>query len=838
MLDPVVSVISRGVVRHRILWSGGIVLVLGIALVLAAQLSLSHRAEDLLPRRGGSPDSVQLAVRQLAGGVGRVVIFLESPEPLAVTHASPLLDTLATRLGAIPGVRRVEHRLPPELRRYLEQFGHERMVLYLHPVRLEALGDRLSRAGIEEALLAENRRGDGSDLAAPWGLTRSDPLGVLAPAIRLLERASGQARIRLVGGYFALPGSRTFFLTVELASGLDEVDRTKSVVRRIEEVLGQAAAAAAFDSLPVGTRLFAVGRPVSYVNAYATARADMHRVATASGIVVLILLALFFRNPVAPVILLAPVAFGLVLTGAVAFLVFGSVSLIAGIFVALLIGLGVDFGLHIATHYWVSGNPTAVREAALASAMRRPGWGILFGALTSAAAFFSLVVVSYPVMTQLAWLTAIGLLAILLASLTVLPWAISFTASTHRRESVWPRWGTMVYHLGLRRPRVGLVVWLVLVAGSLWAARSISFEPHPWKIALRGNPKTAEMERVRAQLGSSFTPLLMVSRGTTREEALAIDREAIGVLDDIGALAGVASVESLSRWLPEHQQQQTNIRFVQAHADVFSPERFRRDFTEVVSQMDDLDPYLTDEYLPLLVQFLNPAPAEFTIDDLSVTALGPIVDRHLVRMGDDYLAVAYVYLTRFPWAEGAIDRFLETTERHGGDPLDRVTFVGSALRSATHQEILRRDSLVATAVAFALVSIILLLQFRRLKPAVLCLLPLACGVSVALGFMGLWGIELNVLTLSVAPVLVGIGVDDGIHMMQRFQRGEASLTVLQETGSAMTMTTLTTVAAYLCFGFASFAGVGEVGLVGAVGLTTCLLASLHLLPIVARAVGR
>jgi predicted RND superfamily exporter protein len=99
------------------------------------------------------------------------------------------------------------------------------------------------------------------------------------------------------------------------------------------------------------------------------------------------------------------------------------------------------------------------------------------------------------------------------------------------------------------------------------------------------------------------------------------------------------------------------------------------------------------------------------------------------------------------------------------------------------------------------------------------------------------GIKLNILSITIAPVLVGIGVDDGIHMVERLGAGQELRTVLREAGSSMTITTLTTVAALACLAFATFDGIREMGLVGGVGLLVCLLASLHLIPLGWRYVG-
>jgi predicted exporter len=75
-------------------------------------------------------------------------------------------------------------------------------------------------------------------------------------------------------------------------------------------------------------------------------------------------------------------------------------------------------------------------------------------------------------------------------------------------------------------------------------------------------------------------------------------------------------------------------------------------------------------------------------------------------------------------------------------------------------------------------------------------------------------------------------------MVGRLHGGEEPEKVLREAGSSMTMTTLTTVAAFACLGLATFDGIREVGLVGSVGLVVCLLASLHLVPLVYRVAQR
>ena len=817
--------LAESLIRYRGWWVAGTLALLVLALGLASRLTLRHEAADFQP--GGRARDSALSV---SGGADRIVILLESEQAIPIATAGPVIDSIAARVRQIPGILRVDHRVDETVQRFLETEAPRHLLLFFPPAVLEDVAFRISREGIERALLRSGDSAGRSDLADAMGAGRTDPLGLLAPASRIFRPAGGDTHIRVVDGYFAVPDRKIFFLTVEPARSLAGIDSARVLVGRIERALNEVRQDPALTDVLQGIRIFAVGRPVAYVQGFDVAVADARRVSVASGVTVLLLLLLFLRRPLAPLLIIGTVLYGLVLTGAAAFLLFGSVSLVGWLFIAVLVGLGDEFALYIVSHYWVSGNTTGSRADALASALRRPGPGILLGGLTSAGAFFSLVAMSYPVMVQLGWITALGLVILLGCSFTVLPLALSFTRPHHVAESAWFRF-TGLAHASFEWPRWSVVPWLVLIAVSAWFALRVPFEPHPWKVVVRGHPATAELDRVQRRLGASFTPILMVSSGRTEAEALTRDREATAAMDRIRHRAGVAATVSLSHWLPSPEQQQANITFVRQRPELFSPARFSRDFLVVAERMARRDSALMTRYLPQVARFIHPNPEPLSLDRLRSMGLGALVDRHLVRQGDEYLAVTQVYLRRLPWAAGALDQFSAAVRDLGGTALSEVRFAGDAVRGATHTATLKRDIGRATAIALGLVGIILVARFRRLSLIALCLVPLVCGISAALGLMGLLGIELNILTLAIAPLLIGLGVDDGIHMVDRLARGESPAQVIRETGPAMTITTFTTITGFACLGLATFRGVRELGLVAAFGLVVCLGASLHLVPL-------
>lgn len=829
-----IDALARELVRHRGRWTGVALLVLGVSVAAGSRLSLRHEASDFVPAGLPAVDPVT------AGGAAadRVVVLLEADQVIPVTQAGPVLDQLASRLAAINGVRRVEYRVPRALRNFLEDYAPRHLLLYFEPAELDTLGSRLTRAHMERALLGAEGGVPRSVLANAMGATRTDPLDVIGPAAHLLRRLSGNTRVRLVDGYFALPDQRAFFLTVEPAQRLAGIDSARAVVDAIRAAVASVQRDPALAGALAGKRLSVLGRPVAYVEGFDVALGDIRRVGLASAIAVFLLLLLTLRRPLAPVFIVGTVLFGLAVTAAIAWVVFGSISLIGWVFIASLIGFGDEFALYITTHYWISTAPEASRAEALASALRRPGPGLLLGGLTSAAAFFSLVAVSYPVMVQLAWLSTIGLLLILACSFTVLPLALSYTAPGQESESRWYRRLARAAPVNPRHNVPWLVAWGVLVAVSLWSARRVRVDTHPWRQVVRGLGATAELERVQRRLGASFTPIRMISRGATADEALAQDRAAVRALDRIRHRAGVAAIVSLSRWLPPAEQQRADSEYLGAHAALFSRERFERDFTAVVSAMQLPDTALLTRYLPLVSRYLDPRPHEISLDSLRQLGLDDFIGQHLERAGDQHVVISDVYLTRLPWAKGVVDRFTTAVGTAGGPALSRMEFAGEAMRGATRPAVLRRDFIAATSLTALLVVAVLGARFRRVSLVLLCLLPLGAGLVAALGLMGLLGIDLNVLTIAVAPLIIGVGSDDGIHIVDRLERGEPMSVVLRDTGTPMIITTLTTIAAFACLGLATFPGVREVGLVAATGLAVCLWASLQLLPVVYGMVNR
>ena len=113
----------------------------------------------------------------------------------------------------------------------------------------------------------------------------------------------------------------------------------------------------------------------------------------------------------------------------------------------------------------------------------------------------------------------------------------------------------------------------------------------------------------------------------------------------------------------------------------------------------------------------------------------------------------------------------------------------------------QNDGISASILALFVITIILLIDFRNIKLVLVTMLPLISSFIVLFGIMTITGLKFDFINIIVVPLLIGIGIDDAVHIDHRYIiEGDGKMKkVIALTGTALLLTTLTTI-----FGFASF----------------------------------
>ena len=171
-------------------------------------------------------------------------------------------------------------------------------------------------------------------------------------------------------------------------------------------------------------------------------------------------------------------------------------------------------------------------------------------------------------------------------------------------------------------------------------------------------------------------------------------------------------------------------------------------------------------------------------------------------------------------------------------PAASVAITGMLPLMMQGADYLTRDQLTSFALALVLVSAILLLIFGSLKAGVIALVPNLIPAMLAYGALGLLGRPLDITTMMIAPIIIGIAVDDTVHFVSRY-RNEVAIdgdirralqATIREAGQAVVFTSLIIGLGFGVMAFASDAGAANLGMIGSMAIFVALFNDLFLLP--------
>jgi predicted RND superfamily exporter protein len=230
-------------------------------------------------------------------------------------------------------------------------------------------------------------------------------------------------------------------------------------------------------------------------------------------------------------------------------------------------------------------------------------------------------------------------------------------------------------------------------------------------------------------------------------------------------------------------------------------------------------------YVPHLAQKLEAMAdtSPITVENLPAQ----IRERYLSVEGRNLITI---YSSVDLWKADKMDLFLAAM----GKASERVT--GSVLLTDRLIELIGSSGKLATLLALGTVFVILLVDFRRIGYALLGLVPLVSGFALMIGLFVLGGWKFDVANVMAIPLILGIGIDDAVHVIHALRReGVGAIAqVLRHTGRALVLTSLTTGIAFGSIAFASHRGMAGMGLLLVLGVGSCLVTSLFLLPALVR----
>lgn len=611
------------------------------------------------------------------------------------------------------------------------------------------------------------------------------------------------------GGFLASQTGEIYFLFVKPTQTQNDFKFIKRFVNRVEEIL-----TALRLEMP-GMEFSLTGVPPIIYEEMVTTTRDVTRASVISFIGITLLFMFAFHAFRKPLMVAAVMFMGISWTFLFATVTIGSLNLMSIVFASMILGSGNDFGVHILMRYREERLKGRTSKEAIETVISQTGQGILSGAVATAAVFFTLLFSNFKGFAEFGLISGAGVLICCAAMLLVVPAFLAAWEKAGHGPAFYTKKLAKVQkqmqmpHVAkiLRWPKTVVAASLAVTAYLILWFPEVGFNGSLLDIQAKNSRSFAnEMKMMK---DSPLSPRFAVVYASDLPEAKEKENK-------LRRLPAVGKVESVLSLMPESAPQKaTLIGDIRAAAEKIKipPKWLREDAQELQQKLNQLK--------------LMAAEPPVAVQDLPES----LRDRFV---GKDGTLLLYVFPKKNIWADVSLNSFTEQIERV--DPL--ATGTPFLIREVT--ALMERGYLTAGGLALLMVVLIIWLDFRRLVPTLLALVPLLMGVSWMVGLLGLLGLQFNPANLIALPLIFGISIDNGVHLVHRFfeQGAHRIEEVMKGTLKGVYLNSITTI---VCFGalmLADHRGIASLGYVLVIGVTTCLVTAITFLPALLKLLSR
>ncbi|HKI01946.1 MAG TPA: MMPL family transporter [Thermoanaerobaculia bacterium] len=815
-------------------------LLLAVSLVLTLRLSFDSDILNLLPRKEPAVKAYIEALEDFGSGT-LLVVAIRIPEGVVAEPYESFTDALAARLARLQELKSVEHRIgdPEELLRTF----FPKSVLFLDARGRSELAARLSDEGIRQRV-SELRR----QLSTPQGLAvkqlaKLDPLGLAQIFLGRVESSRGTLQVDWTSGYYLSRDHRMILILAEPARPPQNIKWNARLVGGVDKAVAETLAdwgEIAGPGAPARPEVGLGGPHLTALGDTSMIRYDMVVNIVTSALGVLLLFLFAFRRPGALIYAFLPLVFGLILTFGFAKLTVGALSSATSVVAALLIGLGIDFVIVSYGRYIEERQRGGSLETALLAMSGSSGRAVLVGAVTTTATFYAFTFTDFVGLRQMGLFTGTGILFCAAAVFLLLPAMLAWSEDHHERRQTEPNlflhsFGSdVLMRLCIRHRRVSLLIGGLITAVALATALQIRFDESMKTMRPQGNRGLDVMTEVGAKFGSGFNSMTLLLSGDSPEEVVALAAKAAEGARKLvhqGSLYGYSGVTSL---IPPPDQQREVLDWLERERQGgLDLARIRATFAGAAAQqglrVEPFEPGL--DLLGRAIQLSGPVGVE---DFRGSKQTQLLLDRFLKKTDrGGWRGAVYLNPAGNQWRREAPPDALRLAETLG----PKAVLTGTNVVNQTVRREVLEDAWVAGILGFVLVALLLWLDFRTLRHTFMALAPLTVGILWMVGAMSAFGIQMNFINVFVTTMIIGIGVDYGVHVLHRYLEvrdfsDEEYERGMLETGKAVVAAALSTIVGFGSITFSHYPGLISTGKVAILGATCTSLIAITLLPTV------
>lgn len=729
----------------------------------------------------------------------------KAPEPDSLTKAASDLGLGFALVDEYPLRDRYTKKLQIKMEdtaiSSLMQVIHEHLPLFLEEKDYHTIDSLIAPQRLQESL-----QNNYQTLISPAGLVlkgmiQQDPVGMSWIGVKKLQQLQLDDQFELYDGFIMSKDHRHLLAFITPAFPPSATGENAKFLKLLRENL---------DELeryrPYVTISYFGATAVSVGNAQQL-RQDTMFTQGITVVLLVMLIAFFFRKKRAPLLVMLPVAFGALFSLACIYLIKGKISVIALGAGAVVLGIAVNYSLHVFNHYRHLGD---IRET-----IRDLATPMTIGSFTTIGGFLCLQFVASPMLKDVGLFAALSLVGAALFSLIFLPHWVS---SPHQHTGTSAHHATWLDKLAGYRPEknkylvAGILLLTVLFC---FTAGRVGFEND----MMRMNFMSPELKAAEAKLNklNEYTAqsVYVVTEGSTLEDALQENERMLPLVQQLSQQGVVKKYAGVGSLLFSHKQQQERL---QRWNNYWTPEK-KQQLIAYLQQQGPAAGFRSSAFEPFaawLQKDFTVMPAEAQ-QQLLASSLGDYVTEKKDR-------VSLVTLLKVDPAQkkavyDALSSHTHTTV------LDKQ-YAANRLTAVIKEEFNSIAWMTSLLVFFAL-----LLSYGRIELALITFIPMLVSWIWILGIMGMFGIRFNIVNIILSTFIFGLGDDYSIFTMdgllQQYRTGKQQLSSFR---SSIFFSAITTILGLGVLIFAKHPSLRSIALISIIGIGCVVLISQVLIP--------
>ncbi len=542
-----------------------------------------------------------------------------------------------------------------------------------------------------------------------------------------------------------------------------------------------------------------------------------------------------------------------------AMLAIGRLNIISVTFVVLFVGLGIDYSIQFCLRYKeliVNGwnHPDAIQRT-----LEETGNTLLLCTLTTATGFYAFIPTAYSGASELGMIAGTGMFINLLANITVLPSMIHLWRPQFLRCTTAPKpLKATISQAPHRFPKIILASSAAFFLAGVALLPKVSFDYNPLNL---NNQKAQSVRTAQDLLKQSDTSMWTISilcDSATEANRLANRMKTLSVVEKTMMLADLVPadqaqkiqlIEEMALFMPPID---ADLQIVKnpVKDTIAAVDKFRKALAKYIENAsgDSAEALSMARNVDLLMEHLrNPDAAVKITDQLETTMLMPLkylleqlsrlmqpeaftAEQLPQELTSRYISEHLYRVEVFPRENlndlEALERFVmtieEITPRATGTPVGIVR-AGQTISHAFLQ---------AFIISIAANIILLIFATRRLREVLLILAPLLISLGLIAGTTVILKIPFNFANIIVVPLLLGIGLDYGIHMVHRFRLKSVNGETILRTSTVrgVLFSALSTIFSFSSLCFSANQGTASIGIMLILSVTIMIGCTLLLLP--------